>query len=290
VTDFKWYSGDKLGSYGTSHEVTLLAFAYVHFAESVVGGVATVKSVLSKIIEHSQDYPGHDHPWRPPDSWRREDQDIIDKAKAILIDATSKTGNGKDLQLIESAMAVSCHLSLTHRGIEYYRERLLAGKSSKSINPLYVPSHDQKNKALRFPHLLPAVARTAMGRWGELSGLLNKALDDVPAERLQGGPGGGSPTKAAVKAAKASLEDELEAANSRADSAEKRADVAEEKSLKKVSEDGCNGFFRFTFFKYVQRISLPPPPWPAGEEAIDRQIAATISIDAEEEEGERKRS
>ena len=105
-----------------------------------------------------------------------------------------------------------------------------------------------------------------------------------------GGPGGGSPTKAAVKAAKASLEDELEAANSRADSAEKRADVAEEKSLKKVSEDGCNGFFRFTFFKYVQRISLPPPPWPAGEEAIDRQIAATISIDAEEEEGERKRS
>jgi len=40
----------------------------------------------------------------------------------------------------------------------------------------------------------------AIGRWGELSGLLNKALKEVPAERLQGGPGGGSPTKAAVKA------------------------------------------------------------------------------------------
>ncbi len=70
---------------------------------------------------------------------------------------------------------------------------------------------------MRFPHLLPAVARMAMGRWGELSGLLNKALNKVPAERLQGGPGGGSPTKAAMKTAKAALEDELEAAKARAD-------------------------------------------------------------------------
>ncbi len=84
----------------------------------------------------------------------------------------------------------------------------------------------------------------AMERWGELTGLLSKAIDEVPAEQLQGGPGGGSPTKAAVKAAKAALEDELQASNSRADSAEKRADVAEKTSARKVCEDECNGFFR----------------------------------------------
>lgn len=220
----------------------MLAFTYVQYAESIVDGITTVKSLLSKIIEQSQDYSGHGHPWRPPDSWRREDRDILDKAKAILIDATSKTGHGKDLQLIESVMAASCGLSLTHRSIVLYRERLVAG--AKSTKKLLLPSHDPKgNQALRFPHLLPAVARTAMERWGELSGLLSKALDEVPAERLQGGPGGGSPTKAAVKAEKAALANELEAAQARAVSAEKRADTAEQTSARKVREVGCNGFF-----------------------------------------------
>jgi hypothetical protein len=125
---------------------------------------------------------------------------------------------------------------------------LVAGASSKSPNPLFVPSEGGHGKALRFPHLLPAVARTAMERWGELSGLLNKALDVVPAERLQGGPGGGSPTKAAVKAEKAALANELEAAQARAVSAEKRADTAEQTSARKVCEVG---FFRFTFSKYM---------------------------------------
>ena len=223
----------------------LLAFTYVQYADSVVDGIGTVKNLLSTIIEQSQDYPGHGHPWRPPDSWRREDRDVLDKAKAILTDATSQTGNGKDLQLIQSAMAASCRLSLTTDSIVYYRKRLVSGKSSKSSkspNPLLVPSHDQKNKSLRFPHLLPAVARMAMERWGELSGLLNKALDEVPAERLQGGPGGGSPTKAAVKAEKAALENELEALKARAVSAKKRADTAEQTSARTVCADECNGF------------------------------------------------
>lgn len=223
----------------------LLAFTYVQYADSVVDGIGTVKNLLSTIIEQSQDYPGHGHPWRPPDSWRREDQSILDKAKSILIDATSKTGHGKDLQLIQSVMVASCGLSLTHRSLVHYRERLVAG--AKSTNPLFLPSHDSKTKALRFPHLLPAVARMAMERWGELSGLLSKALDKVPAERLQGGPWGGSPTKAAVKAEKTALENELEAVKARAVSAEKRADTAEQTSARKVCADECNGFF-FSYF------------------------------------------
>ncbi len=241
MTAFDWYSGDKSGAYGTSYEVTLLSLAFVQYAESVVDGITIVKSLLTTIMERSQDYPGHDYLWRPPDSWRREDRDVLDKAKAILTDAISKTGQGKDLQLIQAAMASSCRLSMTTESIVHYRKRLVAG--SKTTNKLLLPSHDPKgNQALRFPHLLPAVARMAMERWGELSGLLSKALDEVPAERLQGGPGGGSPTKAAVKAEKAALANELEAAQARAVSAEKRADTAEQTSARKVREVGCNGF------------------------------------------------
>ena len=51
VADFKWYDGSKSGSYGTSHEVTLLAFAYVQHAESAVGGIGTVKRLFSQVCE-----------------------------------------------------------------------------------------------------------------------------------------------------------------------------------------------------------------------------------------------
>jgi len=105
---------------------------FVQYADSVVDGIGTVKSLFTTIIERSQDYAGHDHPWRPPDSWRREDRDVLDKAKAIISNATSTTGQGKDLQLIQSAMASSCRLSLTTDAIVYYRKRLVAGASSKS--------------------------------------------------------------------------------------------------------------------------------------------------------------
>jgi len=85
----------------------LLAFAFLQHAKSVVDGITTVKILLNRIIEQSPDYPGHDHPWRPPESWRRQDRDIVENAKSILTDATSITGQGKHLQLIESAMATS---------------------------------------------------------------------------------------------------------------------------------------------------------------------------------------
>ncbi len=51
MADFKWYDGSKLGSYGTLCEVTLLAFAYVQHAESVVDGIGTVKSLFSQVCE-----------------------------------------------------------------------------------------------------------------------------------------------------------------------------------------------------------------------------------------------
>ena len=51
VADFKWFDGSKLGSYGTSHEVMLLVFAYVQYAESAVGGIGTVKRLFSQVCE-----------------------------------------------------------------------------------------------------------------------------------------------------------------------------------------------------------------------------------------------
>ncbi len=51
MADFKWYDGSKLGSYGTSHEGTLLAFAYVQYAESAVGGIGIAKSLFSQVCE-----------------------------------------------------------------------------------------------------------------------------------------------------------------------------------------------------------------------------------------------
>ncbi len=51
VADFKWFDGSKLGSYGASHEVSLLAFAYVQYAESAVGGIGTVKRLFSQVCE-----------------------------------------------------------------------------------------------------------------------------------------------------------------------------------------------------------------------------------------------
>ena len=45
------FDGSKLGSNGTSHEGTLLAFAYVQYAESAVGGIGTVKRLFSQVCE-----------------------------------------------------------------------------------------------------------------------------------------------------------------------------------------------------------------------------------------------
>jgi hypothetical protein len=96
-------------------------------------------------------------------------------------------------------MASAFGLTLTHRDIEYYRERLVAGKSSRGTKPLLVPITDKPNSPfLRLSHMLPAVARKVVGEWGQLKARLDSALVKVSPEHLQGGPGGGSPTKRVV--------------------------------------------------------------------------------------------
>ena len=187
-------------------------------------------SLMQRVEADSVGYPGHNAPWQPPVSWNREGQGIVVNAKDMFTAATSAAGNGKHLQLIQYAVLASCRLSLTSRSIEYYRERLLSGAHSTSPKPLCVPKvGNQTRPSARFPHMLPAVARMVISEWGELSGLLHAALAEVPAATLQGGHGGGSPTKAQVKA-------ERDAAEQRAATAEKRAASAEKQTTKAKKE------------------------------------------------------
>ncbi len=45
-----WYSSDSGGAYASSHEVTLVALAYVNYGISVVGGEATVRDLMEKVL------------------------------------------------------------------------------------------------------------------------------------------------------------------------------------------------------------------------------------------------
>ena len=92
---------------------------------------------------------------------------------------------------------------------------------------------------VRFPHMSPAVTRMVINEWGELSGLLHAALAEVPAATLQGGHGGGSPTKAQVKAERNATEQRAASAEKRTASAEKQATKAKKAAKAEVR----NGFF-----------------------------------------------
>ena len=114
MIDFSWYDGGKSGAYSSHYEVKLLALALVNYGESIVDGKETVMSLMQQVEADSIGYPGHYAPWQPPVSWIRKGRGILDNAKDMLTAATSAAGNGKYLQLIESAMAASSRLALTH--------------------------------------------------------------------------------------------------------------------------------------------------------------------------------
>ena len=212
----------------------MLALTFVNYGESIGDGKEAVQSLMKRVVASSQEYLGPDRQWKPPESWRLEDQDILKTTKAMLTTATSEVGNGKHLQLLEVAMSTVCGLTLTTDGIAYYRRRLLAGLSSKHPFPLYVPiaTENKRHKQLRYSHMLPAVARMVINEWDVLNGLLHAALAKVPAGTLQGGHGGGSPTKAQVKAERDAAEQRAASAEKRAASAEKRAASAEKETTK----------------------------------------------------------
>ena len=83
-----WYSSDPAGEYASSHEVTLLALAYVNYGISLVGGEAIVRDLMENVLAAAPDYVV-DQPWKVPDAWRKHDQHLITEAKSILEQVTS---------------------------------------------------------------------------------------------------------------------------------------------------------------------------------------------------------
>ena len=150
------------------------------------------------LLEDSDDYkttsPVEKGPWTTPSSWRGKGTPM-DKFKGHLDDTTTlKAGY---LTPVEKVMSVHLGISLTARGIVDYKIRLLAPKDSKKPKALLIPSLDSHHKLRRFPHMLPAVARTIIRDYDVIARLyavtvdMKCTLDDVTQR---------SPSKAEVKA------------------------------------------------------------------------------------------
>ena len=91
-----WYSSDPAGEYASSREVTFLALAFVNYGISVVGGEATARDLMEKVLAAAPEYVV-DQPWKVPDAWRRHGHHLMTEAKSILKQGTSVAGHGKHL-------------------------------------------------------------------------------------------------------------------------------------------------------------------------------------------------
>ncbi len=116
------------------------------------------------------------------------------------------------LNPVEKVLSAHLGISLTARGITNYRDRLLAPAGSTKPKALLIPSLDSRTKLRRFPHMLPAVARTIIRDYDVIARLyamtvdMECTLDDVTQR---------SPSKAAVKAERDETRDERDAARER---------------------------------------------------------------------------
>ena len=106
---------------------------------------------------------------------------------------TLKAGYLAPVELIAPA-----HLGihLTAKCIVNYRTRLLSPKDSKKPKALLIPSFDAKRKLRRFPHMLPAVARTIIREFDIIAQLYTETEDN---ECTQDDLTKHSPSKVALK-------------------------------------------------------------------------------------------
>jgi len=130
------------------------------------------------VIDDSQDYstsPVEQGPWTLPISWRRRGSPLDLFCDFLEAATTLKAGFLAPVELIAPA-----HLGifLTAKCIINYRSRLIAPKDSKNPKALLIPSFDAKRKLRRFPHMLPAVARTIIREFDTLALLYTKTEDD----------------------------------------------------------------------------------------------------------------
>ena len=147
------------------------------------------------VLEDSLDYlttsPVEQGPWAIPQAWGGNGASL-DLFKEFLEAATTvKVGC---LAPVERVAPGQFGIYLTAKGIANYRARLLAPRDSKKPKALLVPSFDSK-RLRRFPHMLPAVARTIIRDFDAIARLYSKTEDECSLEELTER----SPSKAALK-------------------------------------------------------------------------------------------
>ena len=165
-------------SYASEAEVNLVAHLLVYYALSI-DAKDNLLAAARMLLDDSEDYkatsPIEKGPWTTPTSWTGRKGTPMDKFKDLLEDATTlKAGN---LTPVEQVMSAHLGISLTAQGIVDYKKRLLAPKDSTKPKALLIPSLDSRHKLRRFPHMLPAVARTILRDFDKVARLYVVTVD-----------------------------------------------------------------------------------------------------------------
>ena len=148
---------------------------------------------------------------------------VLDLTKKWLKDGTSKKPG--QLAPVQKIMAEDFGMELSVEGICWWSRCLLLGRDQGRA--LLIPS--TKNKLLRFPHMLPAIANYIHANQKAMVARLDRAVTnlDLPALTER------SPDKAAVKAQNRSLHAQLSASEQLATSLEKELEATKRTQVKK---------------------------------------------------------
>ena len=239
-----WYRLDI--AYATEFEVKLISLALVYYAADMPNGKDGLLAFCQDIeTDAKETYLGHDTPWTAPGSWKY--RRILKTARTWITDALSRRRNGGDLQPVEHVAQHSFGIALTTTVIIEYRRRLVLIAKEGSRQPLFDPSGTSRKPKLRLNGMLPAIARTVLTEFGRLDKLLQRAVNDLPAEVLLIG----SPDKSALKAALQDAEEHAAALHDEAEAAREKNDVLQGK-LKAAQAQVTNG--SFFIIRRLQRI------------------------------------
>jgi hypothetical protein len=183
-------------------------------------------------------YRGHDNPRAALGSWKSGR--IFKMARTFITDTLSRRRNGGDLQPVAHVAQHSISTALTTADIIVYLRRLLLITKEGSRQPLFDPSETSKHPKIRLTGMLPAIARTVLTEFGRLDSLLQRAVNNLPADVLLIG----LPDKGALKAAQQDAEEHAAVLHDEAGAAREKNNVLQGK-LKAAQAQVTNGSFLY---------------------------------------------